>query len=350
MSKSSVGLDIGFSSIKAVALSISDNPPKLLSLGMIGSPQPGLSSDGDLDLEAVAVAIKKLFQAARIEYKEVVAALPESKVFTRVIDDLPYLSDSELSPAIRYASEEFIPLPVSEVNLNWQVLSRAKGERGPGINKSGRTVVFVVASPKNIINKYLKVLEMAGVKVRALETEIIASTRALVGNNPFSPTTLIVQMGTTTTDFAVVSKGLILLTRSISTGGLALTRAIAGHFNFEMMQAEEYKKVYGILPDQLEGQVYQALKPVTDVMVEEARRVTQAFQTKNPQNQIKRVVLSGGGAKLPGLVQYLASNLGLEVQEADPWYFLAKESNVKVKLAKDASLYSVAVGLALRED
>jgi type IV pilus assembly protein PilM len=348
MSKISVGLDIGDSSIKVVALSSHDSQPKLISLGAIATPLPGLSSDSDIELEAVANSIKKLLVAAKINEKEVVVALPESKVFTRVIDDLPYLSDSELASAIRYASEEFIPMPITEVNLNWQIISRENDTKTVG--KKARTVVFVVASPKNIVNKYLKVLALANLKPRAMETETIAATRALVGNNPFSPTSLIIQMGANTTDFAVVSKGLILLTRSISTGGIALTRAIATQIGFELMQAEEYKKVYGLQEDQLEGKVFEALKGVTSVIVDETKRVIQSFHMKNPQNPIKRVVLSGGGAKLPGLVIYMANNLGLEVQEADPWYFVAKDKTVKAKLTPEAPLYSVAVGLSLRED
>lgn len=343
MSNVSVGLDIGFSSIKLVALTHHSNPPGLVSLGTIASPQPGIVSDADVELEAVATAIKKLFQATKIDNKEVVAALPESKIFTRVIDDLPYLSDKELPSAIKYASEEFIPMSTADVNINWQILSRSKDQKG-------RTVVFVVASPKNVVNKYIKVFTMAGLKLRSLETEIIASTRSLVGNNPFSPTSMIIQLGATTTDFAVVSQGLILLTRSISTGGFALTRALAQQFNFEMLQAEEYKKVYGLLSDQLEGKVLESIKPVINIIRDEANRVVQAYQLKNPQNPIKRVVLSGGGAKLPGLVIYMANSLGLEVQAADPWYFVAKDNAIKEKLIQEGPLYTVAVGLALKKD
>ena len=359
MSKISVGLDIGFTSTKVVALSHHEKPPRLISLGLIGTPTPGMSSDADIELEAVGNAIKKLLTVAKIEEKQVIGALPESKVFTRVIDDLPYLSDSELPSAIRYASEEFIPMPAAEAELNWQVLFRAKPgqtEDAPSAVSpakqqfKGKTVVFVVATPKIIVNKYVKVMRLAGLNLKALETELIASSRALVGNNPFSPTTLLMQMDATTTDFAVVSKGLILLTRSISTGGSALTRAIAQQFNFELSQAEEYKKVYGLASDQLEGKIFAVLKSIVDVILEETKRVMQAYQIKNPQNPIKRVVLSGGGAKLPGLVIYLANNLGLEVQEADPWYFVAKDKAIKAKLATEGVTYSVAVGLALRED
>lgn len=345
MSRISVGLDIGFSSIKAVALSMEKNAPKLLSLGSIAAPQPGISSDGENDLQSVGIAIKKLFAAARIPGKEVVVALPESKVFTRVIDELPYLTNQELDQAIKFAAEEFIPMPLADVNLNWQTLSKANQK-----DKASKTVVFVVASPKNLVAKYIKVLQGVGLRPRALETEIIASTRALVGNNPFSPTSLIIQMGATTTDCAVVSKGMIWLTRSISTGGLALTRALAQQFGFEINQAEEYKKVYGLLEDQLEGKVYEALKLIVDIIASDARRVVQAYQSKYPQNPIKRVVLSGGGAKMPGLVIYLANSFGLEVQEADPWYLISKDKGLEQKLAQEAPSYSVAVGLALREE
>lgn len=348
MAKVSVGLDIGFSSIKAVALERRDQKFKLVTLGSIPCPQPGLISDADNDLEAVANAIKNLLSATKIEGKEVIAAMPESRVFTRVIDDLPYLTDSELSSAIRYAAEEFIPLPIAEVNLNWQVLFRSENKGGKG--KEAKTVVLVIASPKNAVAKYIKVLGMSGIKPKALETEIIAVTRSLVGNNPFSPSTLIVQLGATTTDFATVSKGMIWLTRSISTGGVALTRALSQHFNFEIAQAEEYKKVYGLLEDQLEGKVFAALKSVADIIAGEAKRVIQAYETKYPTDRIKRVVLSGGGAKMPGLVIYFANNLGLEVQEADPWYSIDNEKGFGSKLAQDAPSYSVAVGLALRED
>lgn len=344
MAKITVGLDIGFSGVKVVALVKDKDQFKLVSLGYIPAPQPGILSDNDSDLEALANTIKQLFAATKIETKDVVVALPESRVFTRIIDDLPYLNDNELASTIRYAAEEFIPMPLSEVNLNWQVLVRSDSK-----GKNTKTVVLVIASPKNVVAKYLKVLDLAGLHPKVLETEIIAVTRSLVGSNPFSPSSLIIQFGATTTDFATVSKGLIWLTRSISTGGMALTRSLAQHFNFEVAQAEQYKRIYGLSEDQLEGKVFEALKPVVDIIAGEARRVIQAFQTKY-SDPIKRIVVSGGGAKMPGLVIYLANILGLEVQEADPWYSIIKEKESIARLAQDAPSYSVAVGLALRED
>lgn len=345
MAKITIGLDIGLSYIKVVSLSHEKDQHKLISLGSIAAPTPGMISDSENDLEAVAVTIKKLLSAAKINQKQVISALPESKIFTRVIDDLPYLTDSELSSAIRFAAEEFIPMPLIDVNLNWQVLFRSGSK-----DSNAKTIVLVIASPKNIVTKYVEVLSFSGLKPKALETEIIAVTRSLVGNNPFSPSTLIILLGATTTDFATVSSGSIWLTRSISTGGQSLTRALAQQLNFEFSQAEEYKKVYGLLEDQLEGKVFEVLRPIVDIIATEAKRTIQAYESKYPQDPIKRVVIAGGGAKMPGLVIYFANSLGLEVQEADPWYSIIKDKAIAGKLAQEAPTYAVATGLALREE
>lgn len=336
------GLDLGSSSIKAVILSHGGKQPKLVSFGSIPSPLRGINSDIQEDLEAEARAVRSLMTAIKTPSSSVVIALPESKIFTRVINDLPYLSDAEIPSTIRYSAEEFVPLPVDQVNLYWQVINHSK--------QTNNTSVFVVASPKNTVNRYLKVMELAGLKPQSLETELIAVTRALVGNNPFAPTTMLVQLGATSTDFAIVSKGLILLTRSIATGGTALTRSISQYLNFEIMQAEEYKRVYGLMEDQLGGKIFQVLKPLVDIIVSEAQRVMQAFEAKNPNNPIKRVVLSGGGAKLPGMVIYFANRLGLEIQEADPWSLIEKDPHLGQKLVAGATNFTIAVGLALRDE
>jgi type IV pilus assembly protein PilM len=335
------GLDIGTSTIKAVVLSHKNKQPELISLGSIASPQPGMISESDIDLEVVAKAVKNLLTQIKAP-NTIMAALPESKIFTRVISDLPFLTDEELSAAIRYSAEEFIPLPMDQVNLTWQVIFRSK--------EKNKTEVFVIASPKTLVNKYLKIFSMAGIKPVALETEVIAASRALVTEANFAPTTLLIQLGANTTDFAIISKGVIMMTRSIVTGGMAFTRSLSQYLNFEFMQAEEYKKVYGMMEDQLGGKISQVLKPLVDVIVMETRRVIQSFQTKDSQNPIKRIVLTGGGAKMPGLVIYFANNLNMEVQEADPWFLVKRTPDLAQKLAVDAPLYSVAVGLALRRE
>ncbi|OGE25626.1 hypothetical protein A3C32_02980 [Candidatus Daviesbacteria bacterium RIFCSPHIGHO2_02_FULL_41_14] len=333
------GLDIGSSVIKVVVIR-HDKKPHLMGFGSVKTPTPGLSSDNDLDIEAVATAVHGLLSSLDVPLDSVVAALPESKLFSRIISELPLLSDDELASAIKYSAEEFVPLPIDQVELYWQVIERSK--------ERNQTVVLAIAVPKRIQEKYLKVLEMAQVKLRALETEMIAATRVLISNNLAVPT-LLIEFGASSTDMAVVSNGVILLTRSIATGGLTLTRALSSYLNLQPLQAEEYKKVYGVLENELQGKVAITLKPLINIISTEAQRTIQSFESKHPQSLIKRVVLSGGGAKLPGLMVYLAGRLGLEAQEADPWGFLEKDPSIASRVATDPS-YTIAVGLALRNE
>lgn len=336
-----LGLDIGSNSIRAVVLSHDNKPPKLVSYGRVASPVPGINSESDLDLDQLSQTIKLLVSEIKSPTKDTVISLPEAHIFTRVIYDLPYLTNDELSHAIRFAAEEFVPMPIQDVNLNYQVLFRS-----PQKGQNSRTVVLVIATPKTLINKYLRVIAEADLKPVAVETELIAASRSLVGYTTYSPTTMIIQLNNNTTDFAVVSDGLLLLTRSIATGSMALTRAVAQAFGFEIPQAEEYKKVYGLNEHQLEGKLFQVLRPIIDIILSETRKVIQSFEVQNPNNPIKRVVISGGGASLPGLVIYLANALGLEVQEGDPWQSVQKDPQLSVKISAEAASYSVAVGLA----
>lgn len=334
------GLDIGSFAIKAVVVQHSGKRPKLISFGTVRTPLPGFASDNDVDLENVGSAIKKLLSSIQAPTSTVVVSVSESKIYSRVISDLPYLTDEELSSAISYSAEEFVPLPSDQIELHWQVVDRSK--------ERNQTIVLAIAVPKRVQQKYLKILEFAGVKPIALETEMIAATRILI-TSFVGVTTLVLQLGATSTDMAVVSNGVILLTRSISTGGLVLTRALTQNLNLQPIQAEEYKKVYGLLIDQMGGRIYQTLKPLVEMVATEADRTIHSYQAKSPKFPVQRIVAIGGGARMPGLISYLASRLGLESQESDPWSYLDKESSIANKLTADPT-YTVAAGLALRNE
>lgn len=334
------GLDLGIFTIKAVVLQHGGKLPKLLSFGSVKTPQPGLISDNEIDLENVGGTIKSLLSSLKAPVNNVVVSLPESKIYSRVISDLPFLTDEEIGSGIKYSVEEFVPLPAESVELHWQVIARSK--------EKNQTMVLVIAVPKKVQVKYLKVLELAGIKPKAIETEMIAATRVLISSF-VGVSTLVIQLGAGSTDLAVVANGVIILTRSITTGGLSLTRALAQNLNLQPLQAEEYKKVYGLLPDQLEGKIRQVLTPLIEIIATEAERTIQSYSAKNPNSGVKRLVLIGGGAKLPGLISYLANRLNLESQEADPWGGLEKDPSIASKLTVDPS-YTVAVGLALRDE
>lgn len=340
------GLDIGTSNLKVVQLAQSGKNFKLLSFGSIPTPVKSLLSESTFDVEALVEAIKKLVRDAKISIPFVATALPEAQIFTRVIE-MPYLSENELSSAIKWEAEQYVPVPLTDVSLDYQVLSYP-AERVAG----AKMEVLLVAAPNVIIEKYVRVLTMAGLKPVAIETEIIAVARSLVGNNPYSPTTLIVNIGSATTDLSIVRAGSIAFTRSIATAGTALSRAISSDLSLEMSQAEEYKRSYGLDETKLEGKVAAALKPVFEVVLTEVKRALSSYQSKRPDDPVKRLVLCGGTAKMPGVVVYLAEALGVEVQIGDPWFNIEKDEKVKneaARLSEEGPLFAAAVGLALRD-
>jgi len=334
------GLDVGTSSIKAVQVKKEGPVVKLVTAGYIAAPTKKILSESTVDQESVAQVISKLTSTLKISTKNVISALPESQIFTRVIE-MPILNDKELASAIKWEAEQYIPVPLTEVNLAWQVL-----QRPVKIEPGAQMEVLLIAAPKALVEKHIKILKMAGLNPVSLETEVVATTRALV--DKMSPTTMIISIGAYTTDICIAKMGVLASTRSIATGGEALTKAIAEDLGFDHAQAEEYKKTYGLLENELEGKIMATIKPVFDIIVGEAKKSILAYESKKSGDQVKRVILSGGGGKLPGAIEHLVSELGIEVQLGDPWFFLEKGPYISKQLLEDRPLFAVATGLALK--
>lgn len=247
------GLDIGSHSLKIAQVEKNKDKPRLIAFGFAEAPPRGLLSEAETDLTALAEAIKRLHQEARIDTKNVASALPEDQVFTKVVT-FPKLSDEELGSAIKWEAEQYVPIPLDEVNLDYQIVGKAK----EGVAE--KIEVLLVAAPKRLIEKVLQVLRVAGFNPVALETEILALARSLI--TPDSETSLLVDLGARATDIAIVENGQVVLTRSIPTAGEALTRAVASGLDLEPSQAEEYKKAYGVDPKKLEGKIRGVIGPV----------------------------------------------------------------------------------------
>jgi type IV pilus assembly protein PilM len=334
------GLDIGSTSVKVASVQPEGGRFRLLSAGVASTPIPGIESEAEKDLAAVGVAVKKLHQDAKINNKNAVISLPESKVFSRLIT-LPLMKETEIDQALQWEAEQFIPLPINEVNLDKVIVSRGKAGK-----VAQKMEVLVVAAPNNLIKKYLHIVELAGFKAVAMETELIAASRALLSAN--SPTTMIIDFGAETTDIAIVKKGMVVFTRSLPTAGQAFTRAISSRLAIEASQAEEYKTSYGMAEKKLEGKVREAIMPVIDQVVEEIKKAIQFWQEKEKEG-IRSIILTGGSANLPEVTSFLTKSLGVELQVADPFAQLIKDEAQVSSLRQSTPLFAVSIGLAMKE-
>src|SRR3989344_2504540 len=161
------GLDIGTTSIKAVQLDKQGENFSLLAAGITPTPTRGMETENQKDLEAVAVAVKKLITDTKITSRDVAVSLPESKVYTRLIS-LPLLTDEEVSSAIAWQAEPYIPIPVNEASIDYQIVSRTEAQG----NVPGKTDVLLVAAPKALVKKYLDLAALAGLNVTSVSSEL----------------------------------------------------------------------------------------------------------------------------------------------------------------------------------
>lgn len=329
------GLDIGRSFIKIVELDSANK--RLKAVGNVLTPDGGMQSESPVDLSKISDAIKACLDKAKINVETCAASLIESQVVSRLIQ-LPALTDKELAAAISWEAEQYIPLPLKDVNLQYKVVSRAEGQ-------NGKMDVLLTAAPKRVVEKYINVIRNAGLRPVFLETESAALVRAL--SSASEPTTIIVSMGAASTELVIASNGNVLFTRSIATGGITLTRAIVAEFNLPESQAEQYKQTYGIMEDKLSGKVAAVLKPILDILTAEVQKAVEFAHSHVSGAQVGRVVICGGGSLLPGLSEFLVARTSLEVSLADPWAKLLKDPGVAAA-GGQGTFYAVATGLALR--
>ncbi len=342
MNKKGFGLDIGATSLKLVWLD-KQKAGFLLKAALISPiPSKGMLSESPLDEEEMAQALRKAADTAGVNTKKVNIALPENQVYTKVLE-MPILSDREIASAIYWEAEQYIPVPLTSIKLVWNVLKRPD-KPGP----EEKMQVLMVGAPSMLINKYQKLISMAGLEINSMETEILATLRSLVLDENF-PTSLVVNIGAISTSFAIVRKGIMVFTYSMSIGGAAINRAIATDFNLSPQQAEEYKRVYGVSGKSLGGRVGKSTEPILNAILTEIKKSIAYYGQKyKDDNAIRQIILSGGTAKLPGIELFFASNSGIETAIANPWKILSSQQIPK-EILQNSSDYPIAVGLAMRD-
>lgn len=335
-----LGIDIGSKSIKIIELNKSGTSWLVKSSGAVGytGNSPDKAVD-DNELKNISEIVSKMLAQIGATSKEVNIALPESLVFTRLIK-FPMLSDEEVSAAVKWEAEQYIPIPVSEAVIQYSIIDRNE--------KKQQTSVLLVAAPKNIVEKYVKVIRLAGLTPVSAETELTALSRSL---SPEKGTSMLLDIGSSATDMSVVKDGNIVFSRSIPVAGEAFTRSVSQGLGVTVQQAEEYKKTYGLDSSQLEGKVKTALDPVLKMVVDEIKKAIHFYSSENENTEtLSSVVITGGASTMPNLVSYLTENLGIETVVGDPFMKMNLDPDTLKSLVPYASIYGTAVGLAMRED
>ncbi len=333
---STLALDIGTYSIKAVAGKAGPKPTiervaEVFNTAGIAVPTDDVSQDKLINLLESVIVDNDLPRT------DVRLSLPESVISTKVIE-IPPLSDAELASAIGWQAEQHIPIPPEELALEYQVLYRPpKKEKKP-------MRILLVGARKQVIDRYVDMFHVLGIEPSLLETQIISVMRSLVFT-PEDPNTMVVHIGASNMNMGLVKGGELQFVTTHMNGGQLLTKALEQGVGLDQTQAEKYKRTYGLDESQFQGKVQAALLPALKVLVTEVKKSVQFFVTKYPQESVQRIVLSGGTATLPHLVQYITQELGTEVLVAAP--FTGVNGQIPETINQPAM--SVCMGLMLRE-
>ncbi|MEX1064193.1 MAG: type IV pilus assembly protein PilM [Candidatus Paceibacterota bacterium] len=358
--KSRLGVDIGTSSIKIVELSKESGRFKLQNYGMFAlesmeeavnvSGQEAGQKPSQLSNSDLAWGIKEILKRSKINARDAVASIPSFSTFATIIT-MPYLSEKDMAKTIPFEARKYIPLPLSDVVLDWSIINVSQvastlpqQESAPGV-KPPTVEVFLAAVPKAETQRYQSIMKQAGLNLRALELENSALVRALVGND-LSPIA-IVNIGGRSTSILVVDGGFERVSHNYEVGGFQITKSIASSLNISLQRAEELKRSFGI--KEVDNNVIQkAMSSLIDMMAFETKKTIHNYEDLK-QVKISKIMLVGGLANMPNFANYFGQKLGMEITLGNSLARVVVPSGIENLHAELNSTFAISIGLAERE-
>jgi len=361
----SFGLDISDLSLKIVKLKKRGNFWGLVSFGE-EKIEPGIIKGGEIKdekrlVEVIKEAIKKV-KGKKLKTNYVVASLPEEKAFLQIIQ-MPRLPEEDLKSAVIYEAENYIPTPIEEVYLDYQIVP-------PVYNHLDHFDILIAALPKKTIDPYLSSLKLAGLEPKVLEIESLAIARALIKNGITTQPILLIDLGATRTSFIIFSGQSLRFTTSIPVSSTSFSEIISKNLGVTLAEAERLKIKHGLeekikikIGDEKtnlkkeRGKIFEALIPALIDLIQQIKKYLDYYQTHASHEHlppdgkgVSKILLCGGGANLKGLPELLSLKLKIPVEIGNPWVnILIKEKKEVPELSYEESLkYTTALGLALR--
>lgn len=330
------GLDIGDLSLKIVLLEKKKNKIRLISYGEKAIPL-GYFAAGEIKKEIeIAKIIKDFVKQQKISTPYVVSVLPETKTFIKTFETVPS-EKANLQETIKKEIELYVPFKIEEVYFDWKIVSR----------ESNKIKVLVGVAPKNIVDSYLHLLKMAGLKPLSLEIESVAILDSLLDKKETSLGPLaVLDLGATRSSLIMVDGEVIQLTISLPHAGANLTQIIADELKLSFEEAQKIKKDFCENPKDSKNEVVAKnikifFNNLTQSLINHLK-----FYEENSGKKITKIIVCGGGANLPGLVPHFEENLKIKTIKGNPWVnIFVKEPPIS---ASESLIYTTAIGLALR--
>ena len=338
-----LGVDISSTAVKLLQLSRAGNRYRVDYYAVEPLPPNAVVEKNIVEVEAVAEAIRRAVTRAGTKARHAAAAVAGSAVITKIIPMPAELDENDLEAQIELEAVNYIPYPIEEVNLDFEVL-------GPIPNNPEMVQVLLAASRSENVELRQSALELAGLTARVMDVEAFAveNAFALISDDlsiPRDGVVALVDIGATMTTLNVLRSGRTLYSREQVFGGKQLTDEIMRRYGLSYEEAGLAKRQGG-LPDTYEVEV---LEPFKEATVQQISRLLQFFYAGSEFNRVDQIVLAGGGASLAGLPEMVDEQLGVATVVANPLAQMTLGPRVQARaLAQDAPALMIATGLALR--
>jgi type IV pilus assembly protein PilM len=346
-----LGLDISSTSVKLLELVKDGEKYKVQSMAVEPLPDNAVVEKNIQDVEAVGNTIQKAVKRSGTKTKNAAVAVAGSAVITKVITMPAGMSDSDLESQIELEADQYIPYPLEEINLDFEVL-------GPSANNKDTIDVLLAASRSENIELRSAALSLGGLtpKIVDVEAYTIENSSKLIAHQlrrdsdeevdeDEDQIIAVIDIGATMTSLNVVENHHLIYTREQSFGGKQLTEEIMRRYGLAYDEAGRLKKEGG-LPD---NYIPEVLEPFKQTIAQQVSRFLQFFYTSGQHNAVDLIALAGGCASIPGIDELVESQLDTPTVIANPFAEMSLSSKVNPQaLSNDAPALMIACGLAMR--
>lgn len=338
-----IGLDIGSQSIKAGEVVESKQGYTLRKFAMT-ELAPGIIEDGVIkDPEAAAQAIKELFRANNFKEQNVAISVGGYSVIVKDIV-VQNMSEDQLQQTIQFEAEQYIPFDISEVNLDFQILGESEGA-------ANQMKVLLAAAKKGMVNDYINLVQLAGLNPCLIDVDVFALQNVFeINYENEEDSVALIDIGASKTSLNILKGMDSVFRRDVSLGCAQINQRIVSLIDCSLEEAEQIKL----------AQQSEAISPadlseiVTSVVSDwcnEIRKALDFFYSTYPEDQIKRIILSGGGARISEFRELLGPETSAEVEMIKPFQAFEIESELSDKafLEQVAPQAAICMGLAIRK-
>lgn len=342
--KKVIGVDIGSSSIKFAELEMKKNGAKLVNFGFIPTPQNSILGGEIIDVDRLSESIRNLKQRIETKRENVVTGMWGTSVIVKKIS-IPAIDSTLIKDQVKWEAEQYIPLDINEVNLQYHILNQGKSS-GEGID------ILLVAAKQDFVFRYVEIMVSAGLNTHIVDVSSFALANCFELNygRKKGEAVGLLNIGSTVTNLVVVENGEVLFCRDLPVGGGAYTTVIQKDLGVDLEEAEALK-ISATSRQEVPQEVHNIIINTNELVADEIQGGLDFFTAGSSESSITKLYYTGGSIVIPGLIEQIGENLKIPTEKMDPFRRIDfdKQKFSFDQIEKIKNFSPVALGLAMRE-